>query len=348
MGDQVKGAFTVRFLKIGDDVYITREIYRIENGVRYGAALFQAVDPTSGALSVDWTIEKYQPIVEFRAVSAVGYPANLIEALFVYDGEAVSFSSADATGWKTSIDGRFKLKLEDGKVFFKIVKNIASKTQIANKQISYSLSYISNGMINSYVGSMDVIIQQAGSSSHYAVIVTPRIVLDSQNPSTTLTLQATYGVKNITIGQDGYTAEWYKDKEKLPNTGSSIEVNRDDINGASMYVAKLLLDGVIVAQDGQYISDVADEYQVRVYRFVDYVNEKTNGQFEFYLMKNNVKLETENSAWTWDIYNALGVITKSGSGKEMIITKDDCKNQPIGGGKEYYSDADYVGTVTII
>lgn len=348
MATQVKGAFTVRFLKIGDDVYITREIYRMDNGTRKGAALFQAVDITSGALSVDWTDPNQQPICEFRAASAVGYPVSIIEATFSYDGAQVIFGTADVDGWKPSTDGNFKMMQADGKIFFKIVNNIASRTQVANKQIGYSLTYISNGMINSYVGSMDIVIQQAGSNSYYAIITTPRIVLDATNTSTTLTLQATYGISNLTIGQDGYTAEWYQDNVKLPDTGASITVTRDNINGASMFVAKLLHEGTPVAQDGQHISDIADEYQVRVHRMVDFVSTTTNGQFEFYLMKNSVTLATVDTDWTWDIYNALGVLKKSGTGKNVVITAEDCKNTPLGGGAEYYSDADYIGTVTII
>lgn len=346
--EQVKGAFTVRFLRIGDDVYITREIYRMDGGVRKGAALFQAIDTVSGALSVDWTDPNEQPICEFKASSAVGYSVNIMQAVFAYDGVQVLFSTADETGWATSTNGKFQMKQEDGKIFFKIIDNIASPTQVSNKQIGYSLTYISNGMINSYSGSMDVVIQQAGSDSHFAVITTPRIILDAANPSTTLTLQATYGVKNITIGEDGYTAEWHKDKVKLSETGESINVHRDDVDGASMYVAKLLLNGTPVAQDGQHVSDIADEYQVRAKKYNDFVNEKTNGHFDFYLMKNNVTIPTDDEKWQWDIYNAIGVVTKSGAGKEVIITAEDCKNIPIGGGAEYYSDANYVGTVTLI
>lgn len=348
MAEQVKGAFTVRFLKIGDDVYITRDIYRMDSGVRKGAALFQAVDIVSGALSVDWTDPNQQPICQFSAVSAMGYPVNIIESVFSYDGSQIVFSSADETGWRTSTDGNFQMMQSDGDVFFKIIDNIASPTQVANKQIGYSLTYISNGMINSYAGSMDIVIQQAGSDSHYAIITTPRIVLDAINSSTTLTLQATYGVKNITIGEDGYTVKWYKDNVEMSNTGATITVHRDDVNGASMYVAKLFKSGVAVAQDGQHISDIADEYQVRVHRYTDFVNEKTNGQFEFYLMKNNSNIATNDEDWAWDIYNALGVITKSGTGKAVTITATDCKNVPIGGGPEYYGDANYIGTVTII
>jgi len=346
--EQVKGAFTVRFLRIGDDVYITRDIYRMDNGVRKGAALFQAVDATSGALSVDWTDENQQPICEFKAVSAKGYPVTISEATFSYDGSLLVFATTGEDGWREASNGKFKMKQEYGHIFFKIIANIASKTQVSNKQISYSLTYISNGMINSYVGSMDIVIQQAGSDSHFAVITTPRIVLDEANPTTNLSLQAAYGVKNITIGQDGYTAQWIKDKVVMDGeVGASIDVHRDDVHGASMYVAKLLLNGEPVAQDGQHISDVADEYQVRVNRFNDFVNEKTNGQFEFFLMKNNVTLTTENDRWIWNIYNGLGVVTKSGTGKDVTITAEDCKNSPIGG-SSYYADANYVGTVTII
>lgn len=345
--EQVKGAFTVRFLRQGDDVYITREIYRIDNGVRKGASLFQAVDVNSGALSVDWTDPNYQPIAEFKAESAMGYPVSLIESAFTFDGKAIDFTT-NKDGWKISSDNKFATKLEDGKVFFKIIDNIAGKDQVANKQISYVLTYISNGMINSYAHSMDIVIQQAGSDSHMLIITTPRIVLDVENPTTTLTAEATYGVKQITIGEDGYALEWIKDKAQLPNTSASINVDRDDVDGAAMYVARLLLHGEPVAQDGQYVRDIADEYQVGVHRHTDYVNEKTNAQLELFLRRNNTEMPTDDSQWAWDIYNAIGVIAKSGTGKDVVITANDCKVIPIGGGKEHYNDANYIGTVTIV
>jgi hypothetical protein len=350
MADQVKGAFTVRYLKIGDDVYIIREIYRMDNGERKGASLFQAVDTLTGALSVDWTIPGNQPVVEFRAVSSVGYPANILESFWIYDGGQIVWSTTDpATGWKTSTDGKFQLKHENGRVFFKIIQNIATPTQVANKQIGYNLSYISNGMINGYAGSMDIVIQQAGNDSHRAVIITPRIVLDFENPSTVLTLQATYGVENIVIGQNGYTAEWYQDNTLLEGeTGGDLEVTRDMISGAGMFTAKLLHNDVPVAMDGQHISDVADEYQVRTRKIVDFVNKTTNAQFDLYLMKNSVEMTTQDSQWTYEIYNALGVLTKSGQGKSVVINSEDCKNTPPNGGAEYYSDADWTGTVTIL
>ena len=347
MADQVKGAFTVRFLRMGDDVYITREVYRIDNGVRKGASLFQAVDVNSGALSVDWTDPNRQPICEFSAKSAMGYPVSLIEGIFTFDGQIIEFSSGIAE-WRESSNGKFAIKFDDGKIFFKIIDNIASKTEVANRQVSYVFTYISNGIVNSYAGSMDIIIQQAGSDSHMLIITTPRIVLDEANPTTTLTAEATYGVKNITIGQDGYSMEWYKDKTKMSATGATIEVDRDDVDGASMYVGRLLLDGVAVAQDGQFISDIADEYQVGVHRVVDFVNEKTNAQFEFFLRRNDQIIETNDNQWEWDIYNAIGVITKDGTGKFLTITAADCKVEPIGGGEAYYNDANYVGTVTLV
>jgi hypothetical protein len=346
--NQVKGAFTVRFLRIGDDVSIIREIYRLEGGVRKGASLFQAVDLLSGALSVDWTVPANQPITEFRAVSSVGYQVNILESVWIYDGSQTVWGATDpATGWKTSTDGKFQLKHENGRVFFKIIQNIASPTQVANKQIGYNLSYISNGMINGYAGSMDIVIQQAGNDSHHAVITTPRIVLDFENPSTSLTLQATYGAKNIVVGQGGYTAEWYQNNTLLDGqNGQSLEVTREMVSGAGMFTVKLLHNNKPVAMDGQHISDVSDEYQVRAKKFVDFVNDKTNAQFELYLMRNSTEMTTQDSQWTYEIYNALGVLTKTGTGKSVVITAADCKNAP-NGGAEYYSDADWMGTVTI-
>ena len=65
-------------------------------------------------------------------------------------------------------------------------------------------------------------------------------------------------------------------------------------------------------------------------------------------MKNNATLTTIDEQWAWDIFNALGIATKEGTGKSVVITAADCKNVPIGGGAEYYSDVNYVGTVTLV
>ena len=345
---QVKGAFTVRFMKIGDDVYITQEIYRIENGERKGAALFQAIDRTSGALSVDWTEEHQQPIVEFRANSSKGYPVSITQGAFSYDGLPVEFTGATVDGWTTSKNGLFQLKQSAGKLYLKIVQNIATQDDVGNKQIGYNLSYISNGMINSYAHHLDIIIQQGGSNSHFAVITTPRIVLDEANPSTTLTLLATYGAQNVKIGEGGYTVKWFKDNQLITGANSAtLLVTRDDVFGAAMYAAHLELNGQLVAQDGQHILDVADEYQVGAKKYNDFVTEKTPGHFEFYLMKNYETLQTQDSDWEWEIYNALGVQTKTGAGKEVKIYAEDCKNENVETGVEYYSDANYIGAVRI-
>lgn len=346
--EQVKGAFTVRFVKIGDDVYITQEVYRIENGERKGALLFQAIDRTSGAITPDWTDESQQPIVEFKANSSKGYPVNITQGAFSYGGLPLEFKGATVDGWTTSDNGLFQLKQSGGRLYLKIVKNIATQNDVSNKQIGYNLSYISNGMINSYAHHLDIIIQQGGSNSHFVMISSPTTVLTEETPSTTLTLEAWYGSQKITIGKEGYSVKWFKDNNLITGaTAATLSVSRDDVNGAAMYAAHLLLNGQLVGQDGQPISDIADEYQVGAKRYNDFVTEKTPGHFEFYLMKNYITLQTADSDWEWEIYNALGVQTKTGAGKEVKIYAEDCKNENVETGVEYYSDANYIGAVRI-
>ena len=48
----IGAAFTVRFLRNGDTITITRDIIKSSGE---GAALFQMVDVTSGAVAPDWS-----------------------------------------------------------------------------------------------------------------------------------------------------------------------------------------------------------------------------------------------------------------------------------------------------
>ena len=53
MSNKIKGAFTVRFIRTGDQIYVTKNIVKFDkNGAESGGSLFQAIDPTSGTLSV--------------------------------------------------------------------------------------------------------------------------------------------------------------------------------------------------------------------------------------------------------------------------------------------------------
>ena len=48
MGNKIKGAFTVRFIRTGDQIYVSKSIVKFDNaGAESGGSLFQAIDPTN-------------------------------------------------------------------------------------------------------------------------------------------------------------------------------------------------------------------------------------------------------------------------------------------------------------
>lgn len=112
MGNTVKGAFTVRFLRTGDQIFIVKNVVKFDqNGTESGAALFQAIDPTNGTLSADWKTDIYnQPTLKVGLSSAVGNPVTITNIKWTYRGVELAFNASTATsgnyvGWQLSTDG---------------------------------------------------------------------------------------------------------------------------------------------------------------------------------------------------------------------------------------------------
>ena len=331
-------AFSVRFLRNGDQITIVRNIITSSGK---GAALYQAIEPTSGTVKPDWTVEANQPIIQIGARSAAGYPVKITDVRFAFDGTTLNFTY-NGNSWVTaSNDTRFQSKINEGKYELKIVGNIASKKILSNKQISYEVDYVSNAMSDSVQGSVDVLIQQSGSSSHMLQITTNCVELDTLNTSATLTAMAMYGTEDVTIGSNGYGIEWYQDGVKLEGqNAATLTVTRDMVTGGSIFIAKLTKEGNVVAQDSQRINDIADEYQIS-YTPTDagsnFVSPTHNATYTLSIEKNGTHYDGSVS-FEWQVYNALGVKKTKGTTSTVTVTSDDCL---VGSGEgAYYSDCD--------
>lgn len=331
-------AFSVRFLRNGDQITIVRNIITSSG---QGAALFQVVDPNSGNVTPNWTVAANQPILQISARSSAGYPVEISDVRFAFDGTTLNFTY-NGSAWVTaSNDSRFQSRINAGKYELKIVGNIASKTVISNKQISYEVSYVSNAMSDRVQGSVDVLIQQAGSDSHILQITTNRVELDASNTSATLTAKAMYGTEDVTIGSNGYGIEWYQDGVKLDGqTASTLTVTRDMVTGGSIFIAKLKKDGNVVAQDSQRINDIADEYQI-AYTPTDagsnFVSPSHNATYTLSIERNGTPYGG-SASFAWQVYNALGVAKSSGTGSTVTVRPADCL---VGSGESaYYADCD--------
>ena len=324
---EVNGAFTVRFLSNGDQVFLTRDIIKIVDGVEKGGSLFQSIDTTSGTLSSDWTISNNQPVVRIMAKSAKGYSVSLNSALWAYDGQTLLFGAADEEGWQTSTnDARFKCKLDatNNCAMLKIVGNIASNTVLSNKQISYTISYTSNAKNDSLSSSVDVIVQQAGSDSHFCQITATHSELNKDITSTDLKVEAFYGAKPVTIGSGGYAVKWFKNGVEISGqTSDTMTLTRDEINGGCIITAKLYKNDTLVAQDGQRINDTADEYQIVVTPTdKNYIDENYNPSYSLVLKKNDVALASQPT-FSSEIYNCLGEKKRTSEGATITLTKED-------------------------
>lgn len=334
-------AFSVRFLRNGDQITVVRNVVDKDGN---GAALFQVVDTNTGTPTPDWTQTANQPIIQLGIRSAAGYPTEITNVAWAYDGQTLNFTYNGETWVDAQNNKPFQARINGNYYELKIVGNLASNTVVSNKQISYEVSYSSNAHSDTLQGSIDVLIQQAGSNSHILQITTNIVELDASNNEATLTAVAAYGSTPVSIGTNGYTIEWYQDNVKLSGqVGATLTVNRDMVSGGSIFVAKLLKEGNVVAQDGQRINDIADEYQI-TYTPHDagsnYVAPSHNAVFTLAMTKNGNPY-TGSVAYSWQIYNALGELktsVTSSKDNKVTVTPDDCK---VGtGDNAYYSDCD--------
>ena len=328
----------MRFLRNGDQITVVRNVVDKDGN---GAALFQVVDTTTGTPTPDWTQTENQPVIQIGIRSAAGYPTEITNVSWAYDGVTMNFTY-NGSNWVTANnDSRFQARINGNYYELKIVANLASKTVVSNKQISYEVSYSSNAHRDTILGSIDVLIQQAGSNSHILQITTNRVELDASHNEATLKAVAAYGSTPVSIGKNGYSIEWYKDNVKLSGqTGATLTVNRDMVSGGSIFVAKLLKEGSVVAQDGQRINDIADEYQITytpTNAGSNYVAPSHNAVYNLAMTKNGNPY-TGPVSYLWQIYNALGEPRTSGTSSTVTVNPSDCL---VGtGDNAYYSDCD--------
>ena len=341
-------AFTVRFLRNGDFVTIVQEVL---NGTGSGAALFQAIDPNSKVVSPDWsTDDTIRPIVSLYAMTASGMPVSIKSVQWAFDGSSLFFN-LNGEEWVNETSGKkFAARINGDRYELKVTGNIASETNVSNRRIDYEVTYISGAHTESVQGGTDVLIQQAGSNSHVLQITTNRAVLEGEGDTAkaTLGIMAYYGTQQVTIGSNGYSVKWYKDNTStVISTSSTLTVTRDDINGGSVYVCKLLLNGSVVAQDQQRINDISDNYQVvatPTSAAATYCGVSNNAVYSLKLVKNgNIGAPLSVSNWSWKVFDAQGNVKKSdGSGATVTILPQYCKI----GDSDEYSDVDVLVTCT--
>ncbi len=350
-------AFSVRFLRNGDQVVIVRNIVNRKDS---GLALFQVIDPLAGTIAPNWdatnlpegaekeAILDAQPIIQLGVRSSYGYPAEIKSVKWAYDGTDLQFT-LNGEVWVTAAnDAKFQARIVGKNYQLKIVGNLASAEKVANRQISYDVNYACNGMTDTVKGSVDVLIQAAGSNSHMLQISATSVELDDKTPSTTLTAVGMYGTEYVKIGQDsGYSIKWYQDGRELTEQTAKLTVNRDNVTGGSLFIAKLFLYDNAVAQDSQRINDTADAYQIEAIPTnagENWLGIGHNATYNLTVRKNK-DIYAGSVEYTWTVYNAEGIPQHTGTGSLVTV---EPRYAAVGTGADaYYADCDVQVTAEI-
>ena len=360
-------AFSVRFLRNGDQVVIVRNIINRKGS---GLALFQVVEPNTGVVTPNWdattlpegaekeAVLDAQPIIQLGVRSAYQYPAEIKSVTWRYGNTDLTFS-LNGEEWVNAENSPiqpFQARIKDKKYELKIVGNLASKENVANRQITYDVKYACNGMEDTVQGSVDVLIQAAGSDSHLLQITATRVELDAENPSAELTAVGMYGTDPVRIGYDGYSIKWYQDGEEMKEQpGAKLTVDRAMVTGGSIFVAKLFLGESAVAQDSQRINDIADEYQIMATPTVagaNWLGVNHNATYNLSILKNGKDYAGGSVTYKWDVYDAMGnkkplnQQEPTGTGSLVTVTSDYAA---VGTGADaYYADCDVQVTAEIL
>lgn len=356
MSSKVKGAFTVRFIRTGDQIYVSKNIVKFDkDGAESGAAFFQAIDPESGSLSSDWKTNIYaQPCVKIGLKSAVGNSVVITDIKWTYRGTELTFNASPATsgdyaGWNISTDNKWAKKTSNGYCYLRAIDNVASTTIVSNQIIGYEVTYSTNSIKDSVSGTEDVLIQQAGADSYSVTITTDCCTLNAEQTSTVLTATYLYGTSPIS--DDDFAANWklvwLKDFVEMEGqTAKTLTVTRDDVDGSSVFSVKLMYkDGdtwTTKAIDAQRVTDDADEWQISAEpdgTNPDAISKTNDAKYVLSLQQNGTAYGG-TASWTWDVYNALNTKTGTGTGANVTLTAEMAKCVPDStqADKNYYSD----------
>lgn len=244
-----QGSITVKRLRTGGSLYITLE----NNGI----PLYQGVDPESGNVTPNWEEAKNQPVIIPKVVSTRGNKVDLRGHKWYYNGNILNFP--DGSGWRTEAGGKFQLNSETGAL--KIIKNLASKTNIANDSLTYECQAIVAGVEYNLTKSVDIAIQNVGSSSYYGTINATTEQLTAEVTSATIKTNLFLSAAPVL----DYYVKWYLDNalwaEK--NGQKNITVGREDVNGTQLIIAefyKTAEDATPVFRAGLRVIDTLDEF----------------------------------------------------------------------------------------
>ena len=329
-----QGSITVKRLRTGGSLYITLE----NNGI----PLYQGVEPTTGKVSPDWGIAENQPIITPKVTSTRGHKVTLKLHRWEYNGVALLFN--EGSDWINDSTGKFQMNVDTGAL--RIIKNLASKENVANDTLTYSCQGVVAGVEYNLTKTVDIVIQNIGASSYYGTINTTTEQLTTEEP--TATIQTELYIAGASIGE--YYVKWYKDNTLWSEKSGqkSIVVGRDDVSGSQLFIAefyKTADDQESVFRAGIRIIDSLDEHIV-VCVITSANKEVDEGmpvtvKAKIINTKTGAAVEPLGATWRLDVIDrkTWGVIKTSNTNTIEVTTTETDTN-----GEE--NDVEVIGEVT--
>lgn len=360
MSKTLNGSFKVSVLRNGVNAYIEKSIVKFNASTfeEEPANLLQIYNPDTGKYSVDWAEQASQPCLKLGVETSSGVNVDLTGYSFTFDGEPITFDATedvtyedngfewatgscsimDADGASSTVKAFALAKQENdsGEQFYylRIIANLADNGDYQNKTIGYTLSFSGSDVgSGSLSGTEDVIIRAAGNGTYTLVTSATATQLSDTCEEATMSVTAYQGTADITslVGGD-YSVAWYGGNQLDSSvtspigTGTSLTVDRDDIDSVGVFTAALLDDdGDILATASMQMTDVSDPYQLGMSASNGFaVSPSQDETVKLYITQDGEDVSDKVSAtFEWDIENCMGVETKIGTGSTVTIAYAD-------------------------
>lgn len=196
--------------------------------------LMQTINASTGIPTPDWTTEANQPVLTPKVNAASGNPVTISAHKWLYNGSELTFTGTTSDGWTLDATGRFRINRTTGAL--RIVANLGGSNNLDNDVLQYSCVATAGEVDYPMTRSIDIQILGSGAEAYYGMINATTEQLTATAPTAIVSTRLFYGGEE----KSGFTVKWYKDEElwSAKGTGSSITVNRGDIDGAQLIIAE--------------------------------------------------------------------------------------------------------------
>ena len=296
-----QGSVIVKRLRTGDSIFIS---------LTSDKALYQGIDPVSGAISPAWNVAANQPTITPNITTARNATVSIIAGSIVwkYVGTALSF---DASGNCTTSGYESKFKLNTSTGALTITDNLASLVNDGDDSLEFTCGVRVNGVeYPNITRDISVHIQKVSASSYVGLInTTAGTILSSSLTSTKLQMKLQYGTTFV----QNFVVNLYKDDQLVTtingtNGTAEYTVTSAMVDGSQLFIAEFKVnasDANVAARAGITIMDNADDYTIHCYisstnKVVD-TNNPVTVSAEIINMTSGSVLNPSGVVWKMDV-----------------------------------------------